>query len=46
MPKFVGAIHIAKNQLGMDDETYRAVLMRVTGKDSCTKMMCTSSDLI
>lgn len=39
MPKFVGAIHIAKNQLGMDDETYRAVLMRVTGKDSCAKMM-------
>ena len=27
-------IHIAKTQLGLDDETYRALLERVTGKNS------------
>lgn len=31
-------IHIAKKDLAMDDETYRDVLMRVTGKESCKKM--------
>lgn len=34
----IAAIHIAKKQLGLDDETYRAVLVRVTGKDSAGKM--------
>lgn len=32
------AIHIAKAQLGMDDETYRAFLANLTGKDSCAKL--------
>lgn len=27
-------IHIAKKELGLDDDTYRAVLMRVTGQAS------------
>ena len=27
-------VHIAKKELGLDDETYRAILKRVTGKDS------------
>ena len=31
-------IHIAKKQLGLDDETYRAVLMRVTRKVSSAAM--------
>ena len=31
-------IHIAKAQLGLDDETYRALLHRVTGKDSAARM--------
>lgn len=31
-------IHIAKNELGLDDATYRAVLIRITGKDSCGLM--------
>lgn len=31
-------IHIAKNELGLDEATYRDVLMRVTGKDSCGLM--------
>lgn len=32
------AIHVAKNQLGMDEETYRAFLAAIVGKDSCAKM--------
>ena len=31
-------IHIGKARLGMDEDTYRAFLVRVTGKDSSTKM--------
>lgn len=39
----VAKIHIAKKQLGMDDDVYRSMLQSVTGKDS-TKLM-TNSDL-
>lgn len=31
-------IHIAKKDLGMDDDTYRAMLKTTTGKTSCAKM--------
>ncbi len=31
-------IHIAKKELGLDEDTYRAVLFRVTGKRSAAKM--------
>ncbi len=31
-------IHIAKKQLGMDDDTYRAVLLRVTGQSSAADL--------
>lgn len=31
-------IHIAKKQLAMDDDTYRAVLKRASGKTSCAQM--------
>ncbi len=34
----VAAIHVAKKQLGLDDDTYRALLMRETGKNSVAKM--------
>lgn len=34
----LAAIHVAKKQLGLDDETYRAVLVRVTGKNSAGAM--------
>lgn len=34
----IAKIHIAKKDLAMDDETYRDVLERVTGKTSCKKM--------
>lgn len=38
MAGLVGMIHVAKNQLGLDDDTYRTLLMDLTGKDSCSKM--------
>ncbi len=31
-------IHIAKKDLDMDDDTYRSLLMRVTGRDSTANM--------
>jgi len=38
MAGLISMIHIAKNQLGMDDETYRAFLLDTVGKDSCARM--------
>lgn len=32
----IAKIKIAQKELGLDDPTYRAVLVRVTGKTSCT----------
>ena len=34
----IAKIHIAKKELALDDETYRDVLERVTGKTSCKGM--------
>lgn len=34
----LAAIHVAKKQLGMDEDTYRAFLRRETGKDSARDM--------
>ncbi|MHB2265833.1 regulatory protein GemA [Aliihoeflea sp. PC F10.4] len=34
----LAAMHVAKKQLGLDEETYRAVLVRVTGKESAKTM--------
>ncbi len=34
----IAAMHVAKKQLGLDEETYRAVLVRVTGKNSASAM--------
>ena len=31
-------IHVAKNQLAMPEDSYRALLERMTGKESCSKM--------
>ncbi|OPX57054.1 Mu-like prophage protein gp16 [Oceanospirillum multiglobuliferum] len=33
--RLIAQIHIAKKQLGLDDETYRAALKSAVGKDSC-----------
>lgn len=37
-------IHVAKNQLNLDDDQYRDVLRRVTGKDSAAQ--CRYSQLV
>lgn len=34
----IAAMHVAKKQLGLDDETYRAALYQVTGKTSSADM--------
>lgn len=39
----IAKIHIGKSQLGLDDETYRQLLVSTTGKTSCTEM--TESEL-
>ncbi|WP_350654829.1 regulatory protein GemA [Pseudoalteromonas sp. D48-MNA-CIBAN-0056] len=36
--KIIQLIHIAKGQLGLDDETYRAALLGSAGKTSCSQM--------
>jgi phage gp16-like protein len=38
MANLKAQIHIAKTQLGMDDDTYRAALKAATGKTSCKDM--------
>lgn len=35
---YIQLIHIAKSQLAIDDETYRASLKSITGQPSCSKM--------
>ena len=39
----IARIHIGKSQLGLDDETYRQLLVSTTCKTSCTEM--TESEL-
>jgi hypothetical protein len=39
-------IHIAKKQLGLDDDTYRAVLQRVAGQYSAGLMTSPQLDLV
>lgn len=34
----IGKIHVAKNQLALHEDSYRAILLRLTGKDSCGRM--------
>jgi phage gp16-like protein len=36
--KKIAAIHIAKKDLGLDDDTYREMLKAATGKTSCKDM--------
>lgn len=36
--KSTAAIHVAKKQLGLDDDTYRAICIRVTGQNSSAAM--------
>lgn len=36
--KLIQIIHVAKNKLGLDDDTYRALLEAETGRRSCSHM--------
>lgn len=36
---YIKLIHVAKNQLNMDDDLYRASLLTLTGKSSCKDMI-------
>ncbi|MEI8675838.1 regulatory protein GemA [Pseudoalteromonas sp. Hal040] len=36
--KVIQLIHIAKSQLGLDEDTYRGALLGSTGKTSCSDM--------
>lgn len=38
MTSSIAAIHVAKKQMGLDDDTYRAKLVRITGKQSAKDM--------
>ncbi|PDT05726.1 GemA protein [Rhizobium chutanense] len=38
MTTSIAAIHVAKKQLGLDEDTYRAKLARITGKSSAKEM--------
>lgn len=38
MSKSIAAMHVAKKELGLDDDTYRATLAKVTGKSSSADM--------
>lgn len=37
MKGIIAKIHVAKTQLALDDDNYRAILQRVAGQDSCKK---------
>ena len=39
----IAKIHIAKKDLGLDDDTYRSIIMQTVGKDSSSK--CTDKQL-
>ncbi len=40
----LGKIHIAKKELGLDDDTYRSLLRRIVKKESAAK--CTNAQLV
>jgi phage gp16-like protein len=42
----IGKIHVAKSQLGLDDDTYRDVLRRVTGKESSSACSITELEAV
>lgn len=42
----ISKIHIAKTQLSLDDDTYRQLLLNLTGKNSCKAMNETELGLV
>lgn len=45
-PPLIAKIHIGKNQLGLDDDTYRALLQMTTGKTSCKAMSSKELEMV
>ncbi|MAG77443.1 MAG: hypothetical protein CL811_11855 [Colwelliaceae bacterium] len=44
--RLITKIHVAKAQLSMDEESYRSLLVRVTGKNSCSGMNVRHLELV
>jgi phage gp16-like protein len=44
--RMLALIHIARKQLNLDEDTYRAVLVAVTGKESCRTMDVTELNAV
>jgi len=44
--KFIRLIHVAKRELGLDEDTYRAMLMNVTGMDTTKAMPLTKLEAV
>lgn len=44
--RLIQLIHVGKRELGLDDDTYRAMLENVTGKTSCSKMSIQQLELV
>ena len=42
----LSAIHVAKKQLGLDDDTYRAMLVTITGKNSAVALTETERGIV
>ncbi|MGH8422340.1 MAG: phage protein GemA/Gp16 family protein, partial [Pseudomonas fluorescens] len=42
----IAKIHLAANQLGLDDSTYRELLLRITNKDSSAAMSIQERDQV
>lgn len=44
--KYIQLIHIAKQKLALDEDTYRALLINLTGKTSCKQMKVAELDQV
>lgn len=44
--KYIQLIHIAKQQLALDEDTYRTLLTNLTGKTSCKQMKVSELDSV
>lgn len=44
--RLIQLIHVGKRELGLDDETYRAMLQEVASKVSCSKMSIKELELV
>lgn len=44
--QMLAKVHIAKKELGLDEDTYRMILKELTGKDSCKHMKYEELDTV